>query len=62
MNMKLYEKICEVAKNGSWLLEIVDKRTLNNVDEFLSKYLFPEDTKLILNTEKVRKKLATGEE
>ena len=52
-NVNEAQKICEDAKNGSWLLEIVDNRTLNNVDEFLSKYYFPEDTKLILNAEKV---------
>ena len=51
-NVNEAQKICEDAKNGSWLLEIVDNRTLKNVDEFLSKYSFPEDTKLILNAEK----------
>ena len=51
-NVDEAQKICEGAKNGSWLLEIVDNRTLKNVDEFLSKYSFPEDTKLILNAEK----------
>ena len=52
-NVNEAQKICENAKNGSWLLEIVDKRTLKNVDEFLSNHSFPEDTKLILNAEKV---------
>ena len=52
-NVNEAQKICEDAKNGSWLLEIVDNKTLKNVDEFLSIYSFPEDTKLILNAEKV---------
>ena len=52
-NVNEARQICEDAKHGSWLLEIVDGRVLKNVDEFLSKHSFPEDTKLILNSEKV---------
>ena len=53
-NVNEAQKICEDAKQGSWLLEIVDSRTLKNVDEFLSIHSFPEDTKLILNAGKVK--------
>ena len=51
-NVNEAQKICEDAKNGSWLLEIVDERVLKNVDEFLSSHSFPENTQLILSTRK----------
>ena len=51
-NVNEAQKICEDAKNGSWLLEIVDNRSLKNVNKFLSNHSFPKDTKLILNAVK----------
>ena len=55
-NVNEAQKICKYAKSGSWLLEIVDKRVLKNVDGFLSNHSFPENTKFILNANKVEEK------
>ena len=52
-NVNEAQKICEDAKNGSWLLEIVDENVLQHVNEFLSNHSFPEDTKLIFDAEQV---------
>lgn len=51
-NVNEAREMCEKAKSGSWLLEIVDKKTLERVKKFLTDHSFPKDANLILNAEK----------
>ena len=51
-NVDEAQKMCEDAKHGSWLLEIVNKKILEKVDIFVGLHPFPKNTSLILNAKK----------